>query len=1293
MIDIYHNIEKLGTEKKIIECLGHYRNNNFKTWQDIYKEYDDIKKIKISSLSPDYNDKNEFFIGKKNSRKLRKIRTNFMKECLLESLKRLIDERVMQESNDLDSELNHNIDSYRLAEGGKDTKDHFVYYPDIYENDISDKLCAKEELRRHAIPNEMGSIKDKCDSDFFELAPHQLFLKNLISPNTHYYGLLIFHGVGVGKSCSGISIAENFRDIYGQEENKIIILASQNIRIGWKKTIFDPSKGGNQCTGSDYYYDDDDPKIDDKYAKKKIKKYYELHGYAAFANSVRKMLKEGCRHISDEKQKLIHQEKLIRDTYSNRVLIIDEVHNIRSGESQKQGRDTILYIEMVIKYSDKLRLILLTANPMYNLSTEIIWILNMLLLNDNKPIIKEKDIFDKEGNLISDGKGEALLKYKSKGYISYLRGENPISFPVRLYPSNYCKNPELNPVCNEVLSRIIKKPEEGETDMRPKLDLFSNEMKEDSNLSFLELYSSKLIDQQLKIYTNECNFEPEQISLQIDTENILLQLSNIVYPGQSESFTDLYGETGLMNTMNLVKNEYSYQSETLENYGEYFHRDEIGKYSAKIKSILEIIASSEGIVFIYSNWINSGVVPLVLALEQNGYTRSGGKEVLKNSKKVDKISISGEYYSDSGTDKTKFIKANYMVIAGSGVGTNNLEEELKMVTSIDNKNGKAIKIIIGSSVAAEGFDFKNIRSIHILEPWHNINKVEQVIGRGIRNCSHGVLEDNERNVTIYLHSSSVPDKESIDSYLYRYSEKKALQIGQIENILKSNALDKYLFQNGNHFGKNDIDMIKVKPAYRGIETFSYDISDKKYSRVCSFSPNCNYMAKDKKTIYHINKGNELDTFQMKYSSSVIEIYKKRIHNLYRKAISYTFNELMTTMKDNNEIYDDYLYHSLKEMISEKYTLHNFNGDKGYLTRSDKYYLFQPYYNNDKLLPTYYRLNRGHVNHVEYEIKMKDKKINTFLYEKHKFTNDRMNKSYNNLIKFDYKYKVTEKNSEQDVKVSVEPTVFGILGFMKGDTTINNPITISYRFDRLLIDDKLVIGYSVLLHLKEELSESEIIFDKEMLNIMVSCLQRLFIYYDGTKYYYQDIWNGKSDELVGFFLYHNNDRKPLYYHYFNREIEIFNKVDEIDVVRMIKANRNSKSLSLSGSWGFLTYSERIMYNDEAFNYNGIVLKVIKSSDKVKKNYVYPTGPGIIIQDQATGAWIGKSTYKFILDEFKDIFDSLKERDKQFLQKYGGELKGELKGEKKGKRFLVCFIECCLRMKNLCIQNDLIFMKYY
>ena len=1231
MIDIYLKDKSLNCENKIQECYDYYLSRNYESFDDIYEEYDRILKIRPKK---ELDDKNIFFHKGKQT----KIKSKFMKECLLESLKRYIEDRAIIESKDENSELNSDINTY--MKGSNKKENHFIYYPDIYENNISDKLLLKEELKRHIIPNEQGNLKDKCDSNYFELAPHQLFLKNIMSPNTQYNSLLIFHGVGVGKSCSGISIAENFRDIYGKEENKIIILASKNIRIGWKKTIFDPSKGDNQCTGDDYYFDDiDDNKIDDKYAKKKIKKYYELFGYAAFANRVKKMLKNETIQIVDEKEKLKKQIKCIENKFSNRVLIIDEVHNIRGEENSNDNRDTIFYIEMVIKHSKNMRLILLTANPMYNLNTEIIWILNMLLLNDNRTTLSEKDIFDKEGNLIN----EDLLNDKSKGYISYLRGENPISFPIRLYPTHDLK-------------RIIKKPLNPQDDNRPSLDIFGNQLNENDKLSFLELYGSQLIDHQYNIYMNEISKINNLEKLKIDNENLLLQLSNIVYPGDSDNTDDLYGNNGLINTMNIDKNIYSYKSDILQGYGEFFQEDKIGSYSSKISTILKEIKNSDGIVFIYSNWIKSGIIPLVLALEQNGYTKSDNKEVLKNSNKVNKISYEGKY-KEEYEDKNLFVKAKYMVISGNELTSNNLEEDLKRVGSEENKNGEIIKIVIGSSVASEGLDFKNIRSIHVLEPWHNINKLEQVIGRGIRNCSHKNLSEKDRNVTIYLHNSLISDDmETIDMYLYRYSEYKAKQIGMIENILKKNSIDKYIFENGNHFDKNDIDSILVKPCHRKSKQFIHDRSDKKYSRVCSFSDICNYMKNDNPLYENLGE-NQYDTFQMNYSESVIEVYKKRIHNLFLSSVCFTYDEINKNLSEYKEIYSDYLNYALKEMIFDKYTLHNSNGDKGYLIRVDKYYVFQPYFNNDILLPAYYRLNKGDINHISYEITKKEKSKNTFLFEKHSFTSENILKSFQNIINFEF------KEHENKVIKYLELTGF-------------NEITISYIFDRLSIEDKYILGYSVLLYLKEkEILEG---FDESIMKHLIICFEKLFIYYDNKYYYSEKFKKGSENDIVGFILYYNNDKKPLFYNYDNRVIEIFNKVDEIDIIRMIKKNKNNKFLSQTGSWGFTTYSERLKYGDPRYTHSGIVLKVIKSTDKLKKNYVYPSGPGIIIQDQATGAWIGESTYEFIVTEFNDILETLDPKYKEDFT---------------NKRDYVCFIELCLRIKNKCIQNDLIFMKYY
>ena len=59
-----------------------------------------------------------------------------------------------------------------------------------------------------------------------------------------------------------------------------------------------------------------------------------------------------------------------------------------------------------------------------------------------------------------------------------------------------------------------------------------------------------------------------------------------------------------------------------------------------------------------------------------------------------------------------------------------------------------------------------------MEPWHNINKLEQVIGRGIRNCSHNILEEKKRNITIYLHTCLLEDKESIETTHFSVVDEK-----------------------------------------------------------------------------------------------------------------------------------------------------------------------------------------------------------------------------------------------------------------------------------------------------------------------------------------------------------------------------------------------------------------------------------------------------------------------------------------------------------------------------------------
>ena len=83
-----------------------------------------------------------------------------------------------------------------------------------------------------------------------------------------------------------------------------------------------------------------------------------------------------------------------------------------------------------------------------------------------------------------------------------------------------------------------------------------------------------------------------------------------------------------------------------------------------------------------------------------------------------------------------------------------------------------------------------VREVHVLEPWFHLNRLEQVIGRGIRNCSHKDIDEKERNVTVYLYTVMEPKikereiRETLDMKLYRQAEEKIDKIGKVMEIIK-----------------------------------------------------------------------------------------------------------------------------------------------------------------------------------------------------------------------------------------------------------------------------------------------------------------------------------------------------------------------------------------------------------------------------------------------------------------------------------------------------------------------------
>lgn len=111
------------------------------------------------------------------------------------------------------------------------------------------------------------------------------------------------------------------------------------------------------------------------------------------------------------------------------------------------------------------------------------------------------------------------------------------------------------------------------------------------------------------------------------------------------------------------------------------------------------------------------------------------------------------------------LELRYAIIAGD-IDIETREKIQNEFNRDENKYGGIIDILLISSTGAEGLDLKNVRRIHIMEPYWNYGRINQVKFRGIRNDSHVALSPEERDVTTFIYLAVPPEEETKKELLY-----------------------------------------------------------------------------------------------------------------------------------------------------------------------------------------------------------------------------------------------------------------------------------------------------------------------------------------------------------------------------------------------------------------------------------------------------------------------------------------------------------------------------------------------
>ena len=577
----------------------------------------------------------------------------------------------------------------------------------------------------------------------FKLQSQQRFLRRVLSPDSPLRNLLMIHGTGTGKTCTAIQVAEEYILRPEFQDKKVLVVASAAVQDNFQTQLFDMSRvnidtiagtlESKQCTGRRYLdmlmriesepknWNNPDIRAKlERTANTIIKEFYEFTAYNSFGNLIMSKLGGTEKDIDRD---------WVHENFDNRLVIIDEAHNIRESKDDEGMKGVTRAMENLVKTAEGMVLVFLTATPMYDTFDEIAFYMNLFLWNDRKQkpteSVKVVDFFNPDATLKAGPGGERFRKW-CQDYVSFVKGENPFTFPFRLPPPKVVSK---DGVATSFLGKPIPPAE---------------------RIQYLPLVASDATGAQKTALSGTEGEDNEE------RKKALIQTTLAVLPG-NKTFNELF---------RMSAKQYDYVGEP------FLTPEKLPQYAAKFSTAIQAIINGSGVCMVYSNFVAMGARLFAMALEEHGFTSYTGTSLLAKP-------------SYKGNSKGKYI------LLTSDYSEAEISKLLSAVKSPRNRDGSQIRVVVAGPIVSEGVDFRYMRQIHVLDPWWNMSRIEQVIGRGLRTCSHQILPFEDQNCTVYLHVIRTGDgKETFDEYTYRTKvEQKAMKIARVRKVLAESAID------------------------------------------------------------------------------------------------------------------------------------------------------------------------------------------------------------------------------------------------------------------------------------------------------------------------------------------------------------------------------------------------------------------------------------------------------------------------------------------------------------------------
>lgn len=474
-----------------------------------------------------------------------------------------------------------------------------------------------------------------------------------------------------------------------------------------------------------------------------------------------------------------------------KLIVIDEAHNLLVGMSNGSKNASALY-DMLMA-AKNCRIVMLTASGIINTIYEIVPALNIC----KGPIRTE------------DGEWTTLLPESSEEFTRYFINEKEMKL----------KN--VDKLRNRINGLVSYKGELFEREVLPFYQMLGTTIKQEHYPDRLPIKVEPIRMSSRQYGAYEQAREKERLETRqaivgrgwSKGQRIILHAKTMkggAFDGLKDHELEYERKCGgeLKKTSMFGKST-SYRIKSRQISNVYFPDDDtninenIAVYAPKIKAIGDKLKPGVKTI-IYSNFVKAGIEPMASYLEHIGY-----KRYTPNGKMEDAIhGYYGIYSGDVPTDDR----------------TATLEEY--------NKKNSPLTVLLISSSGAEGLSARGTRFVLIMEPYWNIERMLQVMARGIRFRSHEHLPEEERNVQVYIYlaippKDVKPNEKSTDAYLFTEAARKYQINQEMIKLMASVSIECPQFNQ-----KHNFECYKCEPR-NGVPLFLNDLhKDMKYPLPC-----------------------------------------------------------------------------------------------------------------------------------------------------------------------------------------------------------------------------------------------------------------------------------------------------------------------------------------------------------------------------------------------------------------------------------------------------------------------------